>query len=60
MRIRWISLRDAAAVVATFLIFFTILLATVGLALLVKELAPTVKAFFKLSFSTYPLLQTWL
>lgn len=49
MRVGWISLRDAAAVVAVFLLFFAILLATVGLAFLARELAPTIKELFHAS-----------
>ena len=60
MRVGWLSLRDAAAVVAVFLLFFAILLVTVGLAYLVKELAPTVKELFKVSVAGCPLLKPQL
>ncbi len=39
----WISVRDAASLVAVFLAFFAIVMATVGLAYLLKELVPTVR-----------------
>ncbi len=39
----WISVRDAASLVVVFLAFFAIVMATVGLAYLLKELVPTVR-----------------
>lgn len=51
----WISIRDAASLVAVFIAFFAILMATVGLAYMLKELVPVVREMLGISLSR-PLL----